>query len=363
MNTEKMIRLYTRSLKAQNRNPDSVEWYVCMLERFLAYIDNEGITSLRQVTAKTMQGYQHYVHCLTNRKGNPYSGRAINLHLTAVRSFFRFMQIRGSVKHDPTTALQYAKPSKTLPKDILTTEEMKTLLRQPDANTPLGLRDRTIMEVLYSTGMRRAELLSLDIGDVCMDSRTIRVFGKGRKERIVPFGKIAQKCLRAYLRSSRPTFASRSSMSALFLSRRGVRLGKQGLKHLVDKYAAEAGLRTKVTPHIFRHCCATHILEGGADVEFDYTWGGRLCLARNGVPAFGEVETGLFSACCQNGVGVAKGTLSGIMAARLATGTDDPMLAAMLAHDQPRRLPPEPLAWIGANATIRWKEHRAGREF
>jgi glycine/D-amino acid oxidase-like deaminating enzyme len=100
-----------------------------------------------------------------------------------------------------------------------------------------------------------------------------------------------------------------------------------------------------------------------ADVEFEYTWGGRLCLARNGVQAFGEVETGLFSACCQNGVGAAKGTLSGIMAARLATETGDPMLAAMLDQEKPRRLPPEPFAWIGANATIRWKEHRAGREF
>ena len=100
-----------------------------------------------------------------------------------------------------------------------------------------------------------------------------------------------------------------------------------------------------------------------ADVEFEYTWGGRLCLARNGVQAFGEVETGLFSACCQNGVGAAKGTLSGIMAARLATETGDPMLAAMLDQEKPRRLPPEPFAWIGSNATIRWKEHRAGREF
>ncbi len=98
------------------------------------------------------------------------------------------------------------------------------------------------------------------------------------------------------------------------------------------------------------------------DVEMEYSWGGRLCLAWNGVPAFGEVADGLFAACCQNGVGVAKGTLSGLLAARLAMGADDPMIADMLTQERPRRLPPEPFAWIGVNATLRWKEWQAGVE-
>ena len=97
-------------------------------------------------------------------------------------------------------------------------------------------------------------------------------------------------------------------------------------------------------------------------VEMHYRWGGRLCLSRNSVPAFGEVEENLFSACCQNGLGTTKGTLSGMLAAELATGTDNPMISDMLAFDQPERLPPEPLAWLGANATIRWKERKAGAE-
>jgi len=98
------------------------------------------------------------------------------------------------------------------------------------------------------------------------------------------------------------------------------------------------------------------------DVEMEYSWGGRLCLSWNGVPAFGELDRNLFSACCQNGVGVAKGTFSGIMAARLATETDDPMLGQLAEFEPPKRLPPEPLAWFGANLTIRWKEMQAGRE-
>lgn len=97
-------------------------------------------------------------------------------------------------------------------------------------------------------------------------------------------------------------------------------------------------------------------------VEMQYRWGGRLCLSRNGVPAFGEVEKNLYAACCQNGLGTTKGTLAGILAAELATRSNNPMIAEMLAFDQPKRLPPEPLAWLGANAVMRWKERRAGRE-
>jgi glycine/D-amino acid oxidase-like deaminating enzyme len=99
---------------------------------------------------------------------------------------------------------------------------------------------------------------------------------------------------------------------------------------------------------------------GGAGME--YCWGGRLCLSWNGVPAFGEIEAGLFSACCQNGLGTSKGTLSGMLAAELAAQGNSPLVAQQLAFDPPRRLPPEPFAWLGANATIRWQEWRAGRE-
>ena len=99
-----------------------------------------------------------------------------------------------------------------------------------------------------------------------------------------------------------------------------------------------------------------------SDLEMEYSWGGHICLSWNNVPAFGEIEPGLFAACCQNGLGVAKGTLSGIAAAELACGFDSDAVAALLAEAEPRRLPPEPLAWLGANATMRWKEWRAGRE-
>ena len=98
------------------------------------------------------------------------------------------------------------------------------------------------------------------------------------------------------------------------------------------------------------------------DVTMDYRWGGRLCLSWNGVPAFGEIEEGLFSACCQNGLGTSKGTLAGMLAAELATQSNSPLVAKILACEAPKRLPPEPLAWLGANARMRWGEWKAGRE-
>ena len=122
---------------------------------------------------------------------------------------------------------------------------------------------------------------------------------------------------------------------------------------------SDARLRAVASDHDASYAARFPMLEG---VGMEYRWGGRLCLSWNGVPAFGEIEQGLFSACCQNGLGTSKGTLSGMLAAELAAQGNSPLVARMLASDPPKRLPPEPLAWIGANATIRWEEWRAGRE-
>ncbi len=140
------------------------------------------------------------------------------------------------------------------------------------------------MELLYSSALRRSEILGLDIDNICFESKTIRVKGKGSKERVVPFGRVCAGILHRYLDLVRPVIVNPSSDNALFLKMRtGVRLGRQGLKCLVENYATKAGFKRRITPHIFRHSCATHLIDGGADIRHVQELLGHACLSTTAI--------------------------------------------------------------------------------
>jgi integrase/recombinase XerD len=169
---------------------------------------------------------------------------------------------------DPASAITFAREPKLIPKEILTREEMVELIEAPDITTVLGYRDRTIMELLYTTAIRRNECRDLKVTDVNFEDGLLRVFGKGQKERIVPIGRIALKFMDNYVASVRPLLAKTSSDMHLFLSSRGNGLSRNVIGEFITRYAAQAGIDKAVTPHTFRHTCATHMLRNRADVRY-----------------------------------------------------------------------------------------------
>jgi len=195
--------------------------------------------------------------------------RTVARHLVTIRNFFRFAQIQDLIAADPSINLESPKIRKSLP-GYLRLEEVDRLLEQPDAKTALGLRDRAMLEVLYSTGLRVSELIGLRVSDLDSKVGCVRCIGKGDKERIVPVGKKAVQIVEKYLLEARPRLRGRvpgQGSSALFVNRRGTPLSRVGVWKILSAYGRSAGLRVSLTPHMLRHSFATHLLERGADLR------------------------------------------------------------------------------------------------
>jgi integrase/recombinase XerD len=193
--------------------------------------------------------------------------RTVARHLVTLRNFFRFAQVQELIATDPSLNLESPKIRRTLP-GYLRLEEVERLLTQPDAKTALGLRDRAMLEVLYSTGLRVSELIGLRVTDLDSKVGCIRCIGKGDKERIVPAGRKALGMVEKYLRDGRPKLLGKGvSSQALFVNRRGGSLSRVGVWKILSAYGRRAGLRVALTPHMLRHSFATHLLERGADLR------------------------------------------------------------------------------------------------
>jgi integrase/recombinase XerD len=195
--------------------------------------------------------------------------RTVARQLVTLRNFFRFAQIQELISVDPSVNLESPKIRRTLP-GYLRLEEIERLLEQPDEKTPLGLRDRAMLEVLYSTGLRVSELISLRVSDVDTKVGCVRCIGKGDKERIVPIGRQALVMVEKYLRKARPPLCGKSksaSSPTLFVNRRGTALSRVGVWKILSAYGRRAGLRVAIKPHMLRHSFATHLLERGADLR------------------------------------------------------------------------------------------------
>jgi integrase/recombinase XerD len=193
--------------------------------------------------------------------------RTVARELVTLRNFFRFAQIQELIATDPSLNLESPKIRRTLP-GYLRLEEVERLLEQPDSKTPLGVRDRAMLEVLYSTGLRVSELIGLRVTDLDTKVGCIRCIGKGDKERIVPAGRKALGLVEKYLRDARPKLlGKRVSTQALFVNNRGGSITRVGVWKILSAYGRRAGLRVALAPHMLRHSFATHLLERGADLR------------------------------------------------------------------------------------------------
>ena len=186
--------------------------------------------------------------------------------LSAVRTFVRYLRREDLVQGDPAALVASPKRPETIPAH-LTTDEMNRLLETPDPSTPFGRRDRAILELFYASGLRLSELVGLDLEDVNLSRRMVRVLGKGRKERLLPFNTAATEAIKAYLKDRAAHSGARGAKAPLFLNYRGERLSARGVDRLVRRYVAQCGDRFGISPHALRHSFATHLLARGADLR------------------------------------------------------------------------------------------------
>jgi integrase/recombinase XerD len=238
---------------------NTVESYARDLGKFSAFLTN---THQRLEDCGLLQ----IRNLLSSLERQGLSSRSIARHIVSLRQLYLYLQREGVVVGNPTENLQSPRAWKTLPK-FLTLPQVEALLSFPDKNTPVGLRDQAIMELLYAAGLRVSELISLRTSDVDLQSGYIRAIGKGNKQRIVPIGDAAKNALELYHSTARAALLKRYAAPWLFVSSRGNRMTRQAVWILLASYGKRAGIQRAVTPHLLRHSFATHMLAGGADLR------------------------------------------------------------------------------------------------
>ncbi|HJY87984.1 MAG TPA: site-specific tyrosine recombinase XerD [Candidatus Acidoferrales bacterium] len=233
------------------------------LKKFSAFLGRcgSGLETVRR---------EEIVDFLASLYRQKLDSRSVARHLVTLRNFFKFALREGAVRADPTLNLDSPKLRKSLP-SYLRVDEIERLLELPDPRTTLGARDKALLELLYSTGLRVSEAVGLRVGDLEMQMGCLRCLGKGNKERLVPVGRRALAAVEHYLREARPELLRARRRAApgpyLFVNRQGGQLSRVGMWKILASYGRRAGLRSKLTPHKLRHSFATHLLEGGADLR------------------------------------------------------------------------------------------------
>lgn len=256
----KVLANYKQFLRLeQNLSANSIEAYLSDAEKFVVAIEAEKI-SIEDVDYGFLQ---HFVAQLYDLGISP---RSIARIISGIKSLYRFFLADSLAASDPSELLEAPKIGLHLP-EVLSLEEIDAIIAAIDLGKPQGARDRAIIEVLYSCGLRVSELCSLRISDVYLDEAYLKVFGKGRKERLVPMSKPAIETIDSYLTSSGRVVPKRGQESFLFLSRLGKAISRITVFTIVKGLAAAAGIEKEISPHTFRHSFATHLLEGGANLQ------------------------------------------------------------------------------------------------
>lgn len=240
-------------------SPNTVESYARDLASLGAFAEKRG-TSVDALERRDLEAFVRHLI------SSGLSPRSVARTVACVRGFYRFLALDGTIERSPADDLQPPRAWPALPK-YLTLEEVDRLLEQPDPSTPRGLRDKALIEVLYATGLRVSELISLKPGDLNLDDGYLTCVGKGDKERIVPLGHQAADWVRRYMRDGRPTLARKQKSARLFVNARGGPLSRVGFWKVLKEYGLKAGISRDISPHVLRHSFATHLLDRGADLR------------------------------------------------------------------------------------------------
>lgn len=239
---------------------NTVEAYSRDLRRLAEFLIKHGAESWQDVDAMRVRAY------VGSMRAKGLSPRSIARHVVTLRRLFGFLESEGLVKQNPLPDLLLRPGARKLPQ-TLSVADIRSLLNQPDSSKPLGARDQAMFELLYATGLRVSELVTLQTQQVNFQGNYLIVKGKGAKVRAAPFGKYARDKLTAFINGVRPRILKGKISSFIFTNRSGKALTRQGFWKLIRRYALMAGIDKRVTPHTLRHCFATHLLEGGADLR------------------------------------------------------------------------------------------------
>jgi integrase/recombinase XerD len=238
----------------------TIESYSSDLTRYLEFLKQKGVKDIAH--AETPLILKHLIALRKSGLGS----RSCARHLIALRGFYRFLAQEKIIEFDPAKLIDLPKSGLKLP-DVFSVSEVDLLLNIPDTNQLLGKRNAAMLELLYAAGLRVSELVNLKFLDVNLEACFVRVFGKGSKERIVPFGLYAKKKMDDYIKNARPQLLKNHISQFLFVARAGQPMTRQGFWKLLKQYARQAGIKKKITPHSLRHSFASHLLEGGADLR------------------------------------------------------------------------------------------------
>ena len=268
MTPEAAIKIFCDESKHRHLSERSVESSRGYLDRFAHWCGVNHLADLREATLETLLAFHRSMKQHKRPDGQLCSIKYQNRHLRLVRQLFKLLAARNFIMADIGRDFPPLTDPHSLPRGIMNKDQVMTLLRQPLITTPLGFRDRTMLEVLYSTGLRGGELCRLTLYDMDLPARTLRVLqGKGRKDRVVPIGKVAAGYLGEYVKSVRPILADKNASSLVFVSVHGLKLWTADLGRIVKMYRDQAHLPDNITTHSLRHTCATEMLKGGASIR------------------------------------------------------------------------------------------------
>lgn len=259
---ELLLKEYLSVLHLEkNLSKNSINSYNNDLSYFIEYCLTNKISDFAGVTSYLLNNF------FALQKDLGKSSATVSRYLSSIKGLFKYLSKNNYIKQNPTEKLASVKISKKLPV-VLSIQEVETILSKPNIDTTLGLRDKAILELFYSSGLRVSELINMKVSDLFFDDEVIRVIGKGSKQRIVPIGRSAREWIHKYLLKARPIIEKKNrSKNILFLNNRGTLLSRMGIWKIVNNYSNEAAILKEIHPHTFRHSFATHLVEGGADLR------------------------------------------------------------------------------------------------
>jgi integrase/recombinase XerD len=260
---------YLENLAVRNYTTSTIEGRRDALKVFLLWAIERDLTNPAAITKPILESYQRHLWRWRKQNGKPLGISTQRSRLSTLKDYFAWLTRRNLITANPASELELPRQEKRLPAEALGLREMSGILNIPDIADPLGLRDRAMLETLYSTGIRRSELTNLEITDLNRERQTLQIRqGKGHKDRVVPLGQRALKWLERYLDEVRPKLLLEQSEKALFLTSYGEGFNPDVVSRMVSKFIKKAEIGRPGSCHLVRHSCATHMLEGGADIRF-----------------------------------------------------------------------------------------------
>jgi integrase/recombinase XerD len=277
---EALLNKHLESLLVKQYSEQTVETRRTQLTFFVQWLRERGIEEPVDVTRPMLERYQRYLFHYRKKNGEPMSFRTQHARLVPLRVWFRWMTRQNYILHNPASELELPRQGYHLPKHVLNLQEIEQVLLQPNIADPIGLRDRAMLETMYSTGIRRMEVVGLKLFDLDFDGGTVQVRqGKGRKDRVVPIGDRAVAWVQKYLNEARPQLVSEPDDCTVFLTNAGEEISLHHVSALVCNYVDKANIGKTGSSHLLRHTMATLMLEGGADIRFIQQMLGHASLA------------------------------------------------------------------------------------